>query len=117
MLGKGAEALSILRQFPPSNEVVEAERLRPLAELLADVEADGPRPNGEALEASLYQAARLIARGNLPAAMDGLLDILRQDKRYRGGLPKNVLLALFVLLGDEDPLTRQYRDELASVLF
>ncbi|HLB64777.1 MAG TPA: tetratricopeptide repeat protein, partial [Anaerolineales bacterium] len=69
------------------------------------------------LEASLHQAARLIARGNLPAAMDGLIDILRQDKRYRGGLPKSVLLALFALLGDEDPLTRQYRDELASVLF
>jgi len=119
MQGKGREALSILKAFPPSNEVVEAERLRPLAEVLAEVEvrADGPRPNGDPLEASLHQAARLIARGNLPAAMDGLIDILRQDKRYRGGLPKSVLLALFALLGDEDPLTRQYRDELASVLF
>jgi len=119
MQGKGREALSILKAFPPSNEVVEAERLRPLAEVLAEVEVkpDGPRPNGDPLEASLHQAARLIARGNLPAAMDGLIDILRQDKRYRGGLPKSVLLALFALLGDEDPLTRQYRDELASVLF
>jgi putative thioredoxin len=69
------------------------------------------------LQAGLYQAGRLIVRGNLPAAMDGLIDILRQDKRYRAGLPKNVLLALFALLGDDDPLTRQYRDELASVLF
>lgn len=117
MQGKGGEALSILKAFPAGNEIVEAERLRPLAELLAEVEADGPRPNGDPLEASLHQAARLIARGNLPAAMDGLIGILRQDKRYRGGLPKNVLLALFALLGDEDPLTRQYRDELASVLF
>jgi putative thioredoxin len=118
MQGKGGEALSLLRSFPPSNEIVEAERLRPLAELLAEVEtADGPRPNGDPLQASLQQAGRLIIRGNLPAAMDGLIDILRQDKRYRGGLPKNLLLALFALLGDEDPLTRQYRDELASVLF
>jgi putative thioredoxin len=117
MQGKGGEALLILKAFPPSNEIVEAERLRPLAELLAEVEPDGPRPNGDPLQASLYQAGRLIARGNLPAAMDGLIDLLRQDKRYRGGLPKDVLLALFALLGDEDPLTRQYRDELASVLF
>ena len=49
--------------------------------------------------------------------MDGLLDVLRQDKGYRKGLPKQALLALFALLGDEDPLTRKYRDELASVLF
>jgi thioredoxin-like negative regulator of GroEL len=32
-------------------------------------------------------------------------------------LPRKVLLALFSLLGDLDPLTRKYRDELASVLF
>ncbi len=49
--------------------------------------------------------------------MDGLLDVLRQDKRYRKGEAKDVLLALFELLGDEDPLTRTYRSELASVLF
>jgi putative thioredoxin len=84
---------------------------------LAEVEGDGPRQNGDPLQASLHQAGRLIIRGNLPAAMDGLIDILRQDKHYRGGLPKNLLLALFALLGDDDPLTRQYRDELASVLF
>jgi putative thioredoxin len=65
----------------------------------------------------LDQAARLIARGNLAAAMDGLLDILRQNKTYRKGLPKEILLALFSLLGEGDTLTREYRDELASVLF
>jgi thioredoxin-like negative regulator of GroEL len=49
--------------------------------------------------------------------MDGLLDILRQDKRHRDGLPKQALLALFTLLGDDDPLSREARDELASILF
>lgn len=117
MQGKGGEATEILSAFPRSSEAAMAERLKPLADLLVEVEADGPRPEGDALAAGFYQAGRLIARGNLPAAMDGLLDILRQDKRYRRGAPKGVLLALFALLGDEDPLTRQYRDELASVLF
>ncbi len=115
--GRGKESLDVLRTFPRSNETVAAERLRPLAELLAEVEGDGPRPEDDPLAAAYYQAGRLIARGNLPGAMDGLLEILRQDKRYRGGHPKAVMLALFALLGDEDPLTRQYRDELASVLF
>ena len=49
--------------------------------------------------------------------MDGLLDVLRQDKQYLKGEPKNVMLALFELLGDADPLTQTYRNELASVLF
>ncbi len=117
MQGNGKEALSILADFPPGTAWAKAEQLKPLAELLAEVETAGLEGNGDELEAGLYQAARLILRGNIPAAMDGLLEVLRQDKQYRDGLPKQVLLALFALLGDEDPLTRKYRDELASVLF
>jgi putative thioredoxin len=117
MQGKGSQALMILNRFPAGSEWATAEGLKPLAELLAEVEESDPADDLNGLSASLLQAARLIARGNLPAAMDGLLDILRQDKSHREGLPKKVMLSLFALLGDEDPLTRQYRDELASVLF
>jgi putative thioredoxin len=49
--------------------------------------------------------------------MDGLLDILREDKRYRDGLARQAMVALLDLLGDENPITRQYRNELATVLF
>ncbi len=115
--GKGTEARGILENFPPGTAWVKAEGYLPLASLLNEVETAGPNLDLAPLEASLYQAARLIGRGNLPAAMDGLLDILRQEKSYRAGLPKKVFLALFSLLGDQDPLTRKYRDELASVLF
>jgi len=115
--GKGSEALSILQNFPPGTAWVRAEGYLPLASLLNEVETAAPNLDLPPLEASLFQAGRLIGRGNLPAAMDGLLDVLRHEKSYRAGLPKQVLLALFSLLGDLDPLTRKYRDELASVLF
>jgi len=115
--GKGSEARRILENFPPGTAWVKAEGYLPLASLLNEVETATPNLDLPPLEASLYQAARLIGRGNLPAAMDGLLDVLRQEKSYRAGLPKKVFLALFSLLGDQDPLTRKYRDELASVLF
>lgn len=117
MQGEGRQAMEILRDFPAGTAWAKAEQLKPLAELLAETEASGPADNGDPLEAGLHQSARLLTKGNLPAAMDGLLEILRQDKNYRSGLPKQALLALFALLGDEDPLTRQYRDELASILF
>lgn len=118
MQGKGNEALEVLHDFPPSTEWAKAEELRPLASFLADAEnADPSEDEAAPLQASLHQAGRLITRGNLAGAMDGLLDILRQDKNYQGGLPRKVLLGIFALLGDEDPLTREYRDELASVLF
>lgn len=117
MQGKGEEALRILDSFPPSNEWAKAERHKPLAVLLAEVDENGPRDLDDPLAAELYQAARLIGLGNLPAAMDGILDILREQKNFRDGLPKQVLLSLFAIIGDQDTLTQQYRDELASVLF
>jgi putative thioredoxin len=117
MQGLGKEPINIIDHFPSGTEWAEAERLRPLAKILAEVEENGPYPSDDPLAARFYQAARLISRDNLPAAMDGLLDILREDKEYREGLPKHILLALFALLGDGDPLTREYRDELASILF
>lgn len=117
MQGKGSDSVELLDHFPAGTEWAEAERLRPLAALLADVEEGTIASEDDPLAAELLQSARLITRGNLPASMDGLLDILRQNKRYRDGLPKAILLGLFALLGDEDPLTREYRDELASILF
>lgn len=117
MQGKGIEAEAIIGFFPAGTEWAEAEKLRPLAKLLSEVEEGDPLQDEDELSAELHQSARLIIHGNIPAAMDGFLEILRVDKTYKDGLPKQVLLALFALLGDEDPLTRQYRDELASILY
>jgi putative thioredoxin len=117
MLGRGREAAEILEAFPQGPEWADAQQLKPLAGLMAQVEANGPHPADDPLAAAFYQAGRLMLRGRLPAAMDGLLDVLRQDKNYRKGEARTVLLALFALLGDDDPITREYRDELASILF
>ena len=111
------EAVEILKAFPSGSEWASAEKLLPLARLLVEVQQIEDGESGNPLEAELHQAGRLILMDNLPAAMDGLLDILRQDKHYRNDLPRLVLLAFFHLLGDDDELTRQYRDELASILF
>jgi thioredoxin-like negative regulator of GroEL len=43
--------------------------------------------------------------------------VLRHNKNYRDGQVKAVMLGVFELLGDEDPLTGAYRREMASVLF
>jgi putative thioredoxin len=116
-LGRGCEAGELLDDFPRGDTAPVAEKLAPLARLLCEVEgADAPLAETD-LDALYYQSARLLARGQLEAGMDGLLDVLRQDKRYRKGEPRQVMVALFELLGDDDPTTREYRNELASVLF
>jgi putative thioredoxin len=115
--GRGCEARELLEDFPRGDATPAAEKLADLAALLCEVEGgDAPVVDND-LDASYYQAARLLARGQLEAGMDGLLDVLRQDKRYRKGQPRRVMLGIFEVLGDDDPATRQYRGELASIIF
>ena len=118
--GQGQEAQDILQNFPASSEYAAAEILRPLSDAVArleqrtlsgDVDLDDP------LEAAYLNSLRLVTRGNIPAALDGMLEILRQDKRYRDGEVRLAFLGLLELLGENNPDTRQYRNELASVLF
>jgi putative thioredoxin len=115
--GRISEGLSILHQFPPSREYNTAQTLLPLAKTLAQIERGQAFEAASDLDPAFENAMRLALRGNHEAAMDGLLDILREDKRYRNGLARQVMVALLELLGDENPVTRQYRNELATVLF
>ena len=114
--GYGTAALEILRNFPASREYARAQQLLPLAEALKNSE-DGRLPDETDLDAAYAQAIRLAGRGNLPAALDGLLDILRQNKTYRQGAARQAVVALLELLGPNDPLSRAYRSELAAILF
>ncbi len=111
--GEGDAALDTLDDFPRSDESPAAESFRPLAEFLAHRDLEGADDE----EALFRSAARLFARGQIEASLDGLLDLLRQNKRFRGGAARQVILGVFALLGDHDPVTVQYRAELASVLF
>jgi putative thioredoxin len=114
--GKSGEALFILSYFPASREYNTAQQIRPLAEAMAKYEKD-ELPAETDLDAMFRNTIRLAMRGNHLAALDGLLDIVRQDKRYRGDKARQVFLGILELLGNDDADARQYRSELAMVLF
>lgn len=114
--GYGSEANQILRDFPTSREYTRAQLLRPLAEAFEKSDA-GQLPDETDLDAAYANSVRLAGRGNLPAALDGLLDILRQDKHFRHDLARQVFLGLLELLGESDPQSRAYRSELSATLF
>jgi len=115
--GKGEEAEPLLSHLHDGPEATAAEKLQPLVRLLVQAQSAASPADIGKLDALFYQAGQLVAQGNISAAMDKLLEIQRQDKRYRQGEPRLVMLALFELLGDNNPLTREYRNKLASVLF
>ncbi len=114
--GQAMEVQFTLRNFPASPLYAKAELLRPLAEALVALEEDS-LPDETDLDASFRNSVRLAGRGKLDPALDGLLDILRQDKRYRNGKARQVFLAILELLPQDDLEVQEYRAELASVLF
>jgi putative thioredoxin len=115
--GNAGDGQLLLRNFPASKEFISAEKLRPLAEALREIDEEVDLDSDDPLKAAYTNSLLLVKRGNTPAAIDGLLEILRQDKRYRGGKVRQVIIGLLELLGENDPMARQYRNELASVLF
>jgi putative thioredoxin len=114
--GRSEEALPILNDFPANRQLAHAEALLPYAKSMQDCKM-GTLPAETDLDTAFQNSIRLGLRGNLPAALDGLLDLIRQQKHYRDDLARQVFLGILELLGEEDPQTRQYRAELASVLF
>jgi putative thioredoxin len=116
MLGNYSETKNIMDEFPASPEYAQMQVVRPLyVAIISD--RSSQEITDDPLEAAYNNAIELIIRGNLPAAMDGLIDILRQDKHYHNDEVRKVLLGLFEVLGNNHSLTQQYRQELALVLF
>jgi len=115
-MGRGTEARDILNAFPVSHEFASAEKLKPLATALARIEKELPETN-DPIEATYNHSLQLIKLGNLEAAMDGILEVLRKDKGFRAGEPRLVMLSLLEILGPNNPIARQYQKELASILF
>jgi putative thioredoxin len=114
--GKSAEAALILRNFPPGKQLSRAETLLPLSMALNYYDRE-KLPADNDLDASFANSIKLIKRGNFAAALDGLLDNMRSDKHYRDDQARKIILGLFEILGDDNEITKEYRSELAFILF
>jgi len=114
--GKSDEAVILLGNFPASSEYNTAQLLKPVAQAFSEfkdatIESDNP------LEAAFRNGIRLARRGNILAAMDGFLVILRKDKDYREGEVKNIFVGLLALIGDDHPEARGYRNDLSAAIY
>lgn len=114
--GEYLEALTIIHHFPASTEYQRAEKLGPLVEGLL-LEYDLNQQPENPLDRVYLRSLDLIKKGNTAAALDGLLEILKKDKRYRKGSSHKIILGVFELLDEDHPLVVEYRPRLANTLF
>lgn len=114
--GDSATANQLLRLFPAVKEYNQAEQLQPLIRAMEDLKND-TLPQETDLDAAFSNSIRLAMRGNLFAALDGLFDILRQDKHFRKDRARTVSLSLLELVDPLGSQTLEYRKELTHILF
>lgn len=115
-MGNPEAALPILNAFPAGKELSSAENLHFLAAALAELSTTPKAIPDDDLGAAYRRALKLVTMGNVEAAADGMLDILRADKKFLDGAVHKTLVGLLTLM-DDHPDVRKYRTELASVLF
>jgi putative thioredoxin len=115
--GKGPDAELALDAVSNQAEIAGTDKLRIAAHWLVTSRASGDDPDSNSADALFLRAGQLAALGDVQGALEGLIAVLRRDKRYRGGEAQKIMLAYFDILGDSDPLAREYRSKLASVLF
>lgn len=126
LLEQGQErgALQTLERVPAATpEGAEAARLRAAISLRQEVDgadeatltarlAEAP----EDLEARFKLASLLATQGRYGEALEHYLEIVQRDRSFRDDGARQAMLHIFELLGDQ-PLTREYRNKLAMLLF
>lgn len=111
---KGCQALTHLRNFPAGAQANSARKLLPLAQFLCDAQRSGIGGSSD-LDILYSQAADALRRREYSGALYNLLALLHQDKNYRGGQARQVMEGVFELLGENDSLTRAYRQQMGSI--
>lgn len=123
-LGQDEAALKLLNQVPAATpEGAEAARLRAQV-ALRQWAGNGDEislkahltKNPADLEARYQLASLLASQQRYEEALEHFLEVIRRDRKFRNGDARQAMLHIFELLGDQ-PLTRAYRNKLASVLF
>jgi len=115
--GNASDALAVLMDFPAGKQFTDAQQMIPLAKSISKLETNPDYFLDDDLRIAFRQALKLITLGNFPAAADGLLEILRQDKKFLDGEVRQAMVGLLILMDEKNPETREYRKEFTSVLF
>ena len=94
----------------------EAEAVRALRSSFAKADDPGLLPDSPVREAYL-RALRSARAGDFEAALEGLIDVVRRDRRYDDDGARKGCIAIFNLLGNDHELTRRFRSALSRALF
>lgn len=100
------------------NEIRMGHPLEPVAEAVRDIAewSSASWTMEDKSSTGLKEGLEAFRSGDLAICFQRLIDSLMADKHYQGDMARRVLVALFRLRGDQDPLVMQYRRWFAMAL-
>jgi putative thioredoxin len=113
--GNGCQAQTLLANFPAGPHAGEAQNLMPLAQFLCATSRGQQTSERADLDVVYRQAADALKRREPSAALYNLLVALHQETAERKARPKEIMHGIFALLGENDLVVAQYRQQLAQM--
>ena len=99
----------LLAQIELQREAAKTPAIRQLEEALKQAPDD--------MEAAYQLALQYNQNQQHREALDLLIDIQRRDKQFRDGGAKKALLDILAVLGNADPLAKEYQRKLFSLMY
>lgn len=122
--GNPEAALSHLEFIPPRSPYgALAEQLRAKARFSGaePISLQSLQANAEAnpknLELRFELARAAVSAGEYDLAAQSLLYIIQRERNFEDGAARKAMLDLFVLMGEDDPRTAEYRRQFSWILF
>ena len=110
------EAGSILKSIQ-DNEKGYSQRANALKATIQFKRASTQSSHGTELDQQFQKAAELVVQKDYQAALEILLELVSRDRTYRDDGARKAMLDVFNLLGNEHPLTTEYRKRLMLILY
>lgn len=114
-LNRFEDATKLLDTIPPSEREVysQAQGVKALIHFKQEAENTGETE----LDQSYAEACRLTLASDYDRALKLFLEIVGTSRKYKDDGARKAMLSIFNLLGDQHPLTQQYRKELMLQLY
>ncbi len=110
-------ASGILRNFEPKNDEIDTyNALSELAEMLKLFNNSGSLPEGE-VKPRFADALRFLSERNFEMSLEILIGIIRDDRYYFDDAARKLCIAIFKYLGEEHPVTMEFRRDFGRALY
>ncbi len=117
---------AVLKALPANIQVSETARKLQTELDLAQAVSNAPetdellaqlQSNPDNHELRIQLANQYIVAHQYEQALEALMYVLKKDINFQEGEAKAAMLKIFEILGPQEPLTRQYRTKLATLLY